>query len=223
MLLNNHPLLDLEHPLCSHLQVSEVCDLLVSAAQRWRWMSIEQKLCREKYFQIQSMPNITKCIDKRFAIKNLGISCLALTFNLNIPKMKTLHAKIDLKERFKVARYHKTYTIFINRSTWTYSSVVKGSSREWKNGFNLCRPFAILHGTEPVSALIGAAYYCCALCYSFCLEFHQSQCHADRVQLLTWASDVHSVFTVLEHLDSDPGPWLRHMCWNGAWAWLLQL
>ena len=83
MLLNNHPLLDLEHPLCSHLQVSEVCDLLVSAAQRWRWMSIEQKLCREKYFQIQSMPNITKCIDKRFAIKNLGISCLALTFNFS--------------------------------------------------------------------------------------------------------------------------------------------
>ena len=33
--------------------------------------------------------------------------------------------------------------------------MVKASSREWKNGFNLCSPFAILHGTEPVSALIG--------------------------------------------------------------------
>ena len=155
MLLNNHPLLDLEDLLCSHLQVSEVYDLLVSAAQWSRWMSIEQNLCQEIYFQIQSMSNITKCIDKRFAIKNVGRSCLALTFNLNIPKMKTLHAKIGLKERFKVAGYHKTYTIFFNRSTWTYGSVVEASSREWKNGFNLCSSFAILHGTEPVSALIG--------------------------------------------------------------------
>ena len=53
-------------------------------------MSIEQKL-----FQIQSMSNIIKCIDKRFAIKNLGISRLALTFSLNIPKMKTLHIQLE--------------------------------------------------------------------------------------------------------------------------------
>ena len=125
--------------------------LSVQHSGRARW--VLSKTCAKRY--ILSMSNITKCIDKRFAIKNVGRSCLALTFNLNIPKMKTLHAKIGLKERFKVAGYHKTYTIFFNRSTWTYGSVVEASSREWKNGFNLCSSFAILHGTEPVSALIG--------------------------------------------------------------------
>ena len=57
------------------------------------------------------MSNIIKCIDRRFAVKNLGISCLALTF--------------------MVARYHETHTIFLNRSIWTYGFVVKASSRHY--------------------------------------------------------------------------------------------
>ena len=39
-------------------------------------MSIEQKLCKVKIFQLQSMSNAKRCIDQRFAFKNSGISCL---------------------------------------------------------------------------------------------------------------------------------------------------
>ena len=46
-------------------------------------MSIGQKLCKVKIFQLQSMSNAIRCIDQRFAFKNSGISCLALIFNLN--------------------------------------------------------------------------------------------------------------------------------------------
>ena len=33
-------------------------------------------------FQLQSMLNVIKCIDQRFAFKNSGISCLALILHL---------------------------------------------------------------------------------------------------------------------------------------------
>ena len=58
-------------------------------------MSIEQKLCKEKILQIQSMFNVIICMIVRFAAKNLGISYMALTFNLSKLKMKILHAKIN--------------------------------------------------------------------------------------------------------------------------------
>ena len=45
-------------------------------------MGIEKKSCKVKIFQPQSMSNAIRCIDQRFAFKNLGISCLALIFNL---------------------------------------------------------------------------------------------------------------------------------------------
>ena len=56
-------------------------------------MSIEQKLCKVKIFQLQSMSNAIKCIDQRFAFKNFAISCLALIFNLKNPSTTVLYAK----------------------------------------------------------------------------------------------------------------------------------
>ena len=56
-------------------------------------MSIEQKLCEVKIFQLQSMSNAIRCIDQRFAFKNSRISCLALIFNLKNPSMTVLYAK----------------------------------------------------------------------------------------------------------------------------------
>ena len=35
-------------------------------------MSIEQKLCKEKIFQLKSIANVIRCIDKRFAVKTSG-------------------------------------------------------------------------------------------------------------------------------------------------------
>ena len=44
-------------------------------------MSIQQNLCQVKIFQLQSMSNAIIFIDRRFAVKNSVISCLALIFN----------------------------------------------------------------------------------------------------------------------------------------------
>ena len=57
-------------------------------------MSIQEKMCEVTMFQLQSISNATRCIDHRFAIKNYGISCLALLFNLSDDLRTTiLHAK----------------------------------------------------------------------------------------------------------------------------------
>ena len=56
-------------------------------------MSIEQKLCKVKIFQLQSMSNAIRCIDQRFAVKNSSISCLALIFKLKNQSKTILHAK----------------------------------------------------------------------------------------------------------------------------------
>ena len=39
-------------------------------------MSIEQKLCEVKIFQLQSMSSAIICIDHRFAFKNSSIFCV---------------------------------------------------------------------------------------------------------------------------------------------------
>ena len=54
-------------------------------------MSIEQKLCKVKIFQLQSILNVIWCIDQRFVFKNSRISRLALIFYLNI--LTVLYAK----------------------------------------------------------------------------------------------------------------------------------
>ena len=57
----------------------------------------EQKLCKVKIFQLQSMSNVIKCIDQRFAFENSGIACLALIFNLSYPRSTILQAKKQLQ------------------------------------------------------------------------------------------------------------------------------
>ena len=59
-------------------------------------MSIGQKLCKVKIFQLQSMLNAIRGINQRFAFKNSRISCLArlaLIFKLKNPSMTVLYAK----------------------------------------------------------------------------------------------------------------------------------
>ena len=62
------------------------------------------------------MSNETKCIDKRFAVKNSesGVSCLALIFN-STPLLKQSdneNPALHPNNRFKVARNNESYTIF---------------------------------------------------------------------------------------------------------------
>ena len=133
-------------------------------------MSIEQKLCEVKIFQLQSMSNAIRCIDQRFAFKNSGISCLALIFNLSNLRTTVLHSK----KRLPVAKHVKLYNMFSWRLTRTHGLVIKVSWSESGCSGSIplgaetfCCPSAILHGTEPVSALTSALLHCCTLSISF--------------------------------------------------------
>ena len=114
-------------------------------------MSIEQKMCKVKIFQLQSISNAMIYIDKRFVVKNSGISCLALIFNLSNPRTTVLHVKI----RFKVAICDESYTVFFARSIPTHCWVVQADSSEQGDLRSplagalktLCRPSAILRGS----------------------------------------------------------------------------
>ena len=91
-------------------------------------MTIEQKLCKVKIFQLfQSMSNAMACINKRFAVKNSGRSYLALIRNLSDPRTTILHAK----NWFNVARCEEKYTVFFNRLIQTYGLVFKASCYVW--------------------------------------------------------------------------------------------
>ena len=74
-------------------------------------MSIEQKFCKVKIFELQSMLNVIRCINQRFGFKNSRISCLAtlaLIFILNNPRSTVLNAK----NQFQMAKYDESYTFF---------------------------------------------------------------------------------------------------------------
>ena len=71
-------------------------------------MSIEQKLCEVKMFQLQSMSNAITCINKRLAVENYGASCQALIFNLSNLRTTILMAK----NKFKVAGCGKSLSVF---------------------------------------------------------------------------------------------------------------
>ena len=89
-------------------------------------MKIEQKLWEKKFFQLQSMSNVIRCIAQRFASKISGISCLALIFNISNQWMTILQAK----KRFQVTRNHDSCTIFLVKLMQIYGSVEKASHSE---------------------------------------------------------------------------------------------
>ena len=66
-------------------------------------------------------------LDKRYAIRNSGISCLAVIFNLN--RMTIQHTE----NWFKVAQYDESYIFFPNRLIQTHGIVVKENCSELGN------------------------------------------------------------------------------------------
>ena len=88
-------------------------------------MSIEQtwKLCKVKFFQLQSMSNAIRYINQRFAFNNSGTSCLDLIFNLSNPRMTSLHAK----KQFQVARNDDSCTVIFIKMIRMYDSLVEAS------------------------------------------------------------------------------------------------
>ena len=69
------------------------------------------------------MSSAITCINKRFAVKDSGISCLALIFN---PRTTILHENNWLK----VARYDESCSIFFWRLIRTHGLVVMASTSE---------------------------------------------------------------------------------------------
>ena len=80
-------------------------------------MSIEQKLCEVKIFQLQSMSNAIRCIDQRFVFKNSGISCPALIFNLNNLSTTVLYAK-KLVAGGEIRRVIYRFFLAIDTNQW---------------------------------------------------------------------------------------------------------
>ena len=60
------------------------------------WWTLSKTFVKRK-FQLQSLYYAITCTAKRVAVKNSGISCLALIVNLSNLKMKVLEAKISLR------------------------------------------------------------------------------------------------------------------------------
>ena len=192
-------------------------------------MSIRQNFCQEKIFQLQSqaMSNAITCINKRFAVKNYGICCLTLIFNLNNLRMTMLQSK-TLVQECEIWRVIFSLFRYIDTKLW-----LSGGDKllwVWRYGFD---PYKVLK----LSAVQWP--YCVALslsvhntCYNTCsitlqrtaapnkcflLKFRQWR----RVANSRWqgfdSQHEHPTFTILEHLEQG---WARTspMCGPGPWA-----
>ena len=80
-------------------------------------MSIEQKLCEVKIFQLQSMSNAIRCINQRFAFKN----------SWTIRERQSCTQKNQLQ----VAKYDESYAVFFKQLIRTNGLVVKVSCSEF--------------------------------------------------------------------------------------------
>ena len=114
-----------------------------------------------KYFNSSLCRIVIKCIDQRFAFKNFGIWCLTLIFTLSNLRTTILHAK----KRLQVVKHFKKNSCFFFRLILTHALAVKESrvsEAAWDQFLHWAEtiscPSAILHGTEPVSALTCAFF-----------------------------------------------------------------
>ena len=200
VLLTNHQLLDLSWFWRSVLIFKFL--VLVFLRSLSCLISIEPKLCEEKVFQLQSKLNAIICIYERFAVKNSGISCLALIFNLS--SLAILKWKPSGKDWFKVHTLFFLVEWFQLMALWLWRVTVSLATLVYcqQGAEALCCPMTILCSTEPVSGLTQAPLYC-----SLILFLH-SLVSGDLVltgfQLFTWTSDFH---TWIGALGQDPATW----------------
>ena len=110
-------------------------------------MSIEEQLCKVENTSTPIYVYSTRCINQRFELKNYGISCLALMFNMSNPRTTILHAKKQLQ----VARGNKLYTVFFEKSIWTCSSAFKVCSNESSDLGSILTRWAVLNSKFSVS------------------------------------------------------------------------
>ena len=93
-------------------------------------MSIEQIHCYGKIFQLQSFPNFMICIEKKFAVKNSGVSCLASILDLSNPNMKILHCGCTWKIGSRLQDMTSHILCFLGWWIQTSGLVAKASCSE---------------------------------------------------------------------------------------------
>ena len=173
------------------------------------WVLSKNCAKRKKKLRLQTMSNAIICIDKRFAVKNSGISCLVLIFNLSIPKLIILCSKLrDMTSSipfFSVDRYKLMAQwlrrVAVSRGAWV--QILQGTE-------TFCLPSAILRGTELVSALARALLYCCALYNFYFLDFLSGDLALTGFYFLTWTSD----FNCFGALGVGPGARTWLLAWR---------
>ena len=94
-------------------------------------ISIEQILCEEKFFQLQSMSNAITCTNKRFVVWYiLSGFVIQLKQSKNEDAARKKYAKVAKNDWFNGC---KTFTLFFSaRSIWTHGLVVKATSGHWR-------------------------------------------------------------------------------------------
>ena len=151
-------------------------------------MSIEQNLCEEKTFQLQSMSNVIICIDIRFAFKNLGISVLPWCSTWAIRECQSC----THKKAVQGCEIYYVIYLFFGRTTWSGLVMMLSRSESGEMGSisagccaeTLCRLSAILRGTEPVSAHTRGFYIAALSIFFFVVEFREWRSRADRIWIL---------------------------------------
>ena len=111
-------------------------------------------MCKEKFFQFQSMSSVIICIDQKFSVKNYDVSCLTLKFDMWNPKMKIWHTT----NQSQFARCDDSCTVFRlnNTSLWLSG---EGKSQHYLQP--LCHFCMALSRQWSDTVRL---YCCCALC-----------------------------------------------------------
>ena len=68
------------------------------------------------------MSNSRICINKKLLVKNSGICCLAMIFNLSNPKMKILHVKISFDTTKHNSVLFETQQVINVKDTTSYKN-----------------------------------------------------------------------------------------------------
>ena len=136
-------------------------------------MSIEQKLCEVKIFQLQSMSNAIRCIGQRF--KDSGITCLALIFNLKNPSMTVLYAKKSVAGG-KIRRVMYCFFRAIDTNQWLSGYGVSQRVRwhgvdSWFVRKGSAAPWPFCVALSPSVHWHLRFLYCCYLYNFFFLDF----------------------------------------------------
>ena len=176
--VNNH--LQCYWPII-HNSISKICPKFQVLG--FHFFKVDEQWAKIVLIENISTPTYVKS-DKMYwskvCVKNSGIACLALIFNLSNPRSTILHEKSDCRLQNTSSNIKSNIPVFFidwheSMAEWLRQNAE--SQAAWVRfplgAETLCSASAILRGNEPVSALTRALLYCCAL-YNFSLSWMSS-------------------------------------------------